>query len=70
MQILSQKFAEISSDSSKNEKKGPFEILNDTGAYVTLVQLMDKFGDLNHAVSIYFIWIYNFNDKKELPLVK
>ena len=43
-------------------KSGLFDILNDICEYVTLVQLMDKFGNVSHAVSISGTWIFDLND--------
>ena len=33
-------------------KTGTFDILNNISEYVTLVQLMDSLGNVNHAVSV------------------
>ena len=38
--------------------------------YVTLVKFMENLGNVSHAVSTDFLWIYDKNDKKLLPLVK
>ena len=52
----------------RNEKKVQFDIIHDIGENVTLVQLMESFGNVNHAVSIVVYWIYDPNCKKALPL--
>ena len=37
---------------NKWKKKGAFDILNDISENVTLVQLMDTLGTVNHAIGI------------------
>ena len=37
--------------------------------HVTLFHMVDKFNNVNHAVSITVNIICNLNDEKELPLV-
>ena len=49
-------------------KKGNFEILHDISENFTLVQLMEIFGNVNHAVSIVSYWIFNCNYKKAFLL--
>ena len=51
-------------------KKGAFNILNDISENVTLVQLMDTLGNLNHAISIVRYWIFDYNYEKALCLTK
>ena len=51
-------------------KTGEFDILNDISDHVTLVQLIETAGNVNHAVSIIRCWIYDSNYKRELPLTK
>ena len=46
-----------------NEEKGEFDILNDISDHVTLVQILGKAGNVNHAVSITGCWIYSSNYK-------
>ena len=41
--------------------KGLFDIFNDTSDYVTLVQLIDNVGYVNHTVSITGYWVYYSN---------
>ena len=36
----------------KYRKKGSYDILTDIGEHVTLVQLMDYLGNVNHAISV------------------
>ena len=52
------------------KKNDDFDILNDISEYVTLVQLMDSLGNLNHAISIVGHWISDSNYKKELCLTQ
>ena len=42
-------------------KKGDVDILNDISKNVTLVQLMNSLGNVNHAISIVGYWIFDFN---------
>ena len=35
------------------KKTGTFDILNNISEYVTLVQLMNSIGNMNHAVSVF-----------------
>ena len=42
--------------------------LEDISANVTLVQLMDSLGNLNHAISVVGNWIFDSNYEKELVL--
>ena len=46
------------------KNSGLFDILNDISKYVTLVQLLDKFGDVSNAVSIARNWIFYSNLQK------
>ena len=41
------------------KKTGTFDILNITSEYITLAQLMDLFGNVNHAVSVVGRWIFD-----------
>ena len=43
-----------------------FDILNDISEDVTLVQLMDSLGNVNHAISILGHWIFDSNYEKVL----
>ena len=45
-----------------------FDILNNISEYVTLVQLMDYIGYVNHAVSVVGECISDYNYEKALPL--
>ena len=44
---------------SKYKKKGYSDILIDIGENVTLVQLMDYLGNVNHAISVVGYWIFD-----------
>ena len=51
----------------KYNNMGDYKILGDISANVTLVQLMDSLGNVNHAISVVGSWI--FDSKYERPLV-
>ena len=51
-------------------KKDALDILNDISENFTLVQLMDSTGNVNHAISILWNWIFAYNHKKELFLTQ
>ena len=53
---------------SKYKKKGSYDILTDISEHVTLFQLMDYSGNVNHAISVVGYWIFDSNYKKELVL--
>ena len=42
-------------------QKGEYDIFNDITANVTLVQLMDSLGNVNHAISVVGSWIFDSN---------
>ena len=48
----------------KYKKKGSYDILKDISENVTLVQLMDSLGNVNHAISVVGYWIFDSNYKK------
>ena len=50
--------------------KGAFDILNYISENVTLVQLMETLGNVNHAISIVGYWIFDSNYEKALPLTR
>ena len=52
------------------KKKGEYEILNNISANVTLVQLMDSIGNVNHAISVVGSWIFDSNYERALVLNK
>ena len=52
----------------KYKKKGLYKILEDISENVTLVQLMDSLGNVNHAISVVGNWIFDSNYEKELFL--
>ena len=43
----------------KYKKKGEYENLKNISANVTLVQLMDPLGNVNHAISVVVSWIFD-----------
>ena len=43
----------------KYKKKGSYDILTYISEHVTLVQLMDSLGNVNHAISIIGYWIFD-----------
>ena len=45
----------------KYNNKGDYKILEDISANVTLVQLMDSLGNVNHAISVVGSWIFDSN---------
>ena len=53
-----------------HEKKSEFDILNDISDHVTLVQLIDTAGNVNHVVIIIGCCIYYSNYKRALPFIK
>ena len=54
----------------KYKKMGDYKILEDISANVTLVQLMDSLGNVNHAISVVGIWIFDQNYERALVLNK
>ena len=47
-----------------------YKILEDISANVTLVQLMDSLGNVNHAISVVGSWIFDSNYERALVLNK
>ena len=47
---------------------GSYDILTDISLYVTLVNLMDSLGNVNHAISVVGYCIFDSNYKKTLVL--
>ena len=47
---------------------GYYDILTDISKHVTLAQLMDYLGNVNHATSVIGYWIFKANSEKELVL--
>ena len=45
----------------KYKQKGSYDILKDISEYVTLVQLMDSLGNVNHAIGVVVYWIFDSN---------
>ena len=45
----------------KYKKKGSYDIMTDTSAYFTLVQLMDYLVNMNHSLSVVGYWIFDSN---------
>ena len=52
------------------KKNDTFDILNDISEDVTLVQLMDSLGNVNHAISVVGYWVFDFDYNKALFLHK
>ena len=52
------------------KKNDAFGIINNVSEYVTLVQLMDSLGNVNHAISILRYWIFDSNYRKLLCLTQ
>ena len=48
----------------KYKKKGLYKILEYISDNVTLVQLMDSLGNVNHAISVVGNWIFDSNYEK------
>ena len=45
----------------KYKKMGEYKILEDIRANVTLVQLVDSLGNVDHAISVVVNWIFDSN---------
>ena len=54
----------------KYKKMGDYKILEDISANVTLFQLMDSIGNVNHAISVVGNWIFDSNYERALVLNK
>ena len=52
----------------KYKKMGDYKILEDISANVTLFQLMDSIGNMNHAISVVGNWIFDSNYEIALVL--
>ena len=52
----------------KYKQKVSYDILKDISENVTLVQLMDTLGNVNHSISVVGNWIFDSNYKKALVL--
>ena len=52
----------------KYKMMGYYKILEDISANITLVQLMDSLGNVNHAISVVGNWIFDSNYEKALVL--
>ena len=48
--------------------RGYFYILTEISEHVTLVQLMDSLGNVNHAISVVGYWIFDSNYERALVL--
>ena len=53
---------------SKYKKMGSYDILTEISEHISLVQLMDSLGNLNHAISVVGCWIFDSNYERELVL--
>ena len=49
-------------------KQGSFDIIHDISENVTLFQLMESVGNVNHEVIVVKYLIFDSNYKKEIPL--
>ena len=47
---------------------GSYDILTDISEHVTLFQLMDPLGNVNHVISVVGYWIFDSNYKRALVL--
>ena len=54
----------------KYKKIGEYDILKNIRANVTLVQLMDSLGNVNHVISVVGSWIFDSNYERALVLNK
>ena len=54
----------------KYKKMGDYDILENISANVTLVQLMNSLGNVNHAISVVGSWIFDSNYERALVLNK
>ena len=54
----------------KYKKMGEYKILENISANVTLFQLMDSLGNVNHAISVVGSWIFGSNYERALVLNK
>ena len=52
----------------KYKKKGSYDILKDISEHVTLFQLMDYLGNVNHAISVFGYWIFDSNYERAIVL--
>ena len=52
----------------KYKQKGSYDILKGIYEHVTLVQLIDSLGNVNHDIIVVGYWIFDSNYKKELVL--
>ena len=52
------------------KKNDAFGILSYISEDVTLVQLMDSLGNVNHAISIVWYWIFESNYEKAICLIQ
>ena len=52
----------------KYKKIGAYKILEDISANVSLVQLMNSLGNVNHAISVVGSWIFDSNNERALVL--
>ena len=54
----------------KYKKMGDYKMLEDISSNVTLVQLMDSLGNVNHSISVVGSWIFESNYERALVLNK
>ena len=68
LNVLSWIFEEVYYSLRKYKKKGFYDVMTDMSENVTLVQLMDSLGNVNHAISVVGYRIFDSNYKKALVL--
>ena len=52
----------------KYKNMGSYDIMTDRSENVTLVQLMDSLGNVNHDIGVVGYWIFDSNCEKALVL--
>ena len=52
----------------KYKNMASYDILTDISEHMTLVQLMDYLGNMNHDISVVGYWIFDSNYEKSLEL--
>ena len=52
------------------KKMGDYNILEDISANISLFQLMDTSGNVNHSISVVCSWIFDSNYERALVLNK
>ena len=47
-----------------------FDIFNDRGEYIILVQLMENLGNVSNDATIFYVWIFGANFKIAITLIR